>query len=233
MKNKICFMILGLLSFWSCSPSNDRESKKDKEILKISTTKLNDYNDSVNNEQEGLKNKVMKLDSSESLVKEDIFSYSSINRDQSQFRLNMENGYLQMKDTVKQRSDNLNWETIDKVNISFEKKYQLLTTLKPKYKDDGDIYAVNVFVVMNKSNGDIFYKEQDAKGWETISTANLKICDNCYSFFYGFNINFFEYAVATNDRTNEVFNLIGHDGEITGRQSWIWEKGKCKEADWH
>jgi len=176
-------MILGLLSFWSCSPSNDRESKKDKEILKISTTKLNDYNDSVNNEQEGLKNKVLKLDSSESLVKEDIFSYSSINRDQSQFRLNMENGYLQMKDTVKQRSDNLNWETIDKVNISFEKKYQLLTTLKPKYKDDGDIYAVNVFVVMNKSNGDIFYKEQDAKGWETISTANLKICDNCYSFF--------------------------------------------------
>jgi len=226
-------MILGLLSIWSCSPSNDRESEKDKEIIKISTTKLNDSNDSVNNEQEVLKNKVLKLDSSESLDKEDIFSYSSINKNQSKFRLNMENGYLQIKDTVKQRSDNLNWETIDTVNISFEKKHQLLTMLKPKYKDDDEFYTVNVFVVMNKSNGDILYKEQDAKEWKNIPTKNLKICDNCYSFDYSYNINFFEFAEATNDNTNEVFNLIGHNGEITGRLSWIWEKGKCKEADWH
>ena len=47
-----------------------------------------------------------------------------------------------------------------------------------------------------------------------------------------YNINFFEFSEATNDSTNEVFNLIGHNGEITRRQSWIWEKGKCKEADW-
>ena len=231
MNSKLCFLILGLLLICSCTPSDDRESEKKKEIIEISDTKLNDSNDSRNNEQEGLKNNDLKLDSSKSLVKEIIFSYSSINEDQ--FRLNMENGHIEMKVADKQSSDHLNWKTIDKVNISFEKRYQLFTLLKPKYNDQSDIYAVNLFVVINKSNGEIFYKDEDAKEWKNIPTKNLKICDNCYSFDYGYNINFFEFAEATNDSTNEVFNLIGHNGEITGRQSWIWEKGKCKEADWN
>lgn len=226
MNSKLCFLILGLLLIWSCTPSDDRELWKEKEIIEISDTKLNFSNDSLNNEQ-----KDMKLDSSESLGKEIMFSYSSINEDQ--FRLNMGNGNIEMKSAEKHISGNLNWETIDKVKISFEKRYQLITLLKPKYNDEGDIYTVNLFVVINKSNGEIFYKEQDAKEWKNIPTKNLKPCDNCYSFDYGYNINFFEFAEATNDNTNEVFNLIGHNGEITRRQSWIWEKGKCKEADWN
>jgi len=36
---------------------------------------------------------------------------------------------------------------------------------------------------------------------------------------------------ATNDSTGAIFNLIGHNGEITKRESWIWEKGRCKEND--
>ncbi len=230
MNSKLCFLILGLLLIWSCTPSNDRESEKEKEIIEISDSKLNDSNDSLNNEQEDLKNKDLELDSSESLVKKIMFSYSSINEDQ--FRLNMENGHIEIKVVNKHSSGHLSWETIDKVNISFEKRYQLCTLLKPKYNDEGDIYTVNLFVVINKSNGDIFYKEQDSKEWKNISTKNLEICDNCYSFDYRYNINFFEFSEATNDSTNEVFNLIGHKGEITRRQSWIWEKGKCKEADW-
>ena len=231
MNSKLCFLILGLLLIWSCTPSNDRESEKEKKIIEISNTKLNDSNDSLNNKQEDLKNKDLKLDSSKSLIKEPLFSYSSINNDH--FRLNLQNGHIEMNVSGKQNQDHLNWDTIDTVNISFEKRYQLFTLLKPKYNDDEEFDPVNLFVVINKSNGEIFYKEQAAKEWKNIPTKNLKICDNCYSFDYRYNINFFEFAEATNDSTNEVFNLIGHNGEITGRQSWIWEKGRCKEDDWN
>ena len=159
------------------------------------------------------------------------FSYSSIGKDQ--FRLNMENGHIQMKDMNTQKSSHFIWETFDNVNISYKQSYQLCALLKPKYNDDGYIITENLFVVINKSNGEVFYKDQDAKQWKFIPTKNLKVCNNCYSFDFRYNINFFEVLEAINDSTGEIFNLIGHNGEITGRQSWIWEKGRCKEDDWN
>ena len=159
------------------------------------------------------------------------FSYSSIQKDQ--FRLNMENGDIQMKVMNTQKSSHFTWETFDNVNISYKQSYQLCALLKPVYNDDNAIDTINLFVVINKSNGEVFYKDQDDKQWKFIPTKNLKVCNNCYSFDFRYNINFFEVLEAINDRTGEIFNLIGHNGEITGRQSWIWEKGRCKEDDWN
>ena len=185
----------------------------------------------------------LKLDSRPTISKEDVFSYSSIGEDK--FRLNMENGHIQkMKMINTNNKINLTWETIEKVNISFNQSYQLCAALKPKYDDEGHIYSINLYVVINKSNGEIFYKDQDSKEWEFIPTKNLKECHKCYSFNFRYNINFFEVLEATNDDTNEIFNLIGNGVDIvnsiasrginfTERESWVWQEGRCKEDDWN
>ena len=57
-------------------------------------------------------------------------------------------------------------------------------------------------------------------------------------------VNFFEVLEATNDNTNEIFNLIGNGVDIvnsianrsidfTARESWVWQEGRCKEDDWN
>ena len=170
------------------------------------------------------------------------FSYSSIQKDQ--FRLNMENGDIQMKVMNTQKSSHFTWETFDNVNISYKQSYQLCALLKPVYNDDNAIDTINLFVVINKSNGEVFYKDQDDKQWKFIPTKNLKVCNNCYSFDFRYNINFFEVLEATNDNTNEIFNLIGNGVDIvnsianrsidfTARESWVWQEGRCKEDDWN
>lgn len=63
----------------------------------------------------------------------------------------------------------------------------------------------------------------------------------CYHFDFRYNINFFEVLEATNDDTNEIFNLIGHGvdivnmigGDINKREEWVWQEGRCKEDDWN
>ena len=189
------------------------------------------------------KNIDLKLNSKLKIVNEDVFSYSSIGKDK--FRLNLENGHIQkMKMINTNNKINLSWKTIEKVNISFNQSYQLCTVLKPKYDDEGDFYSINLYVVINKSNGEIFYKDQEAKEWKFIQTKNLKECNKCYSFNFRYNINFFEVLEATNDNTNEIFNLIGNGVDIvnliasrsidfTARESWVWQEGRCKEDDWN
>tara|TARA_B100002052_G_C15876409_1_gene597233 strand:+ start:2141 stop:2821 length:681 start_codon:yes stop_codon:yes gene_type:complete len=194
------------------------------------------------------KNIELKLGSTLKIVEKDVFSYSSIGKDK--FRLNMENGHIQ-KIKISENTNNkinLSWETIEKVNISFNQSYQLSTLLKPRHDNEGNIDTINLFVVINKSNGEIFYKDQGAKEWKFIPTKNLKECNSCYSFNFRYNINFFEVLEATNDNTNEIFNLIGHGvdivnsiyemfgrygGDINKREAWLWQEGRCKEDDWN
>lgn len=186
------------------------------------------------------KNIELKLVSKIKIVNEGIFSYSSIGKDR--FRLNMENGHIQkMKMINTNNKIDLSWETFEKVNISFNQSYQLFSLLKPRYDDKGDFYSINLFVVINKSNGEVFYKDQEAKEWKFIPTKNLEACNNCYNFDFRYNINFFEVLEATNDDTNEIFNLIGHGvdivnmigGDINKREEWVWQEGRCKEDDWN
>lgn len=186
------------------------------------------------------KNIELKLVSIIKIVNEGIFSYSSIGKDR--FRLNMENGHIQkMKMINTNNKIDLSWETFEKVNISFNQSYQLFSLLKPRYDDKGDFYSINLFVVINKSNGEVFYKDQEAKEWKFIPTKNLEACNNCYNFDFRYNINFFEVLEATNDDTNEIFNLIGHGvdivnmigGDINKREEWVWQEGRCKEDDWN
>ena len=154
----------------------------------------------------------------------------------------MENGHIQkMKMINTNNKIDLSWETFEKVNISFNQSYQLFSLLKPRYDDKGDFYSINLFVVINKSNGEVFYKDQEAKEWKFIPTKNLEACNNCYNFDFRYNINFFEVLEATNDDTNEIFNLIGHGvdivnmigGDINKREEWVWQEGRCKEDDWN
>ncbi len=226
MNSKLYFLILSLLLIWGCAPSKVKESVKDIAIIKIDNTKLNDTKESLNNEQDNLKNKDLKLDSSIILPEEIRFSYSSIGKDQ--FRLDLENGHIQKKVINTQKSGHFIWETFDNVNISYKQSYQLCALLKPKYDDNCEPCPINLFVLINKSNGEVFYKDQDAKQWKFIPTKNLKVCNNCYSFDFRYNINSFEVLEAINDNTGEIFNLIGHKAIIPKRQSWIWEKGEKK-----
>ena len=220
-------IIFGLYAFTSCDIAFSENPKTNPSyidsVIDVSTTESTST-------LEEIKSKELKLDSSKQLYKDSIFSYSKLN--ENQVRLNLENGLIEMRKADSLNAGELNWETVDEVDLTPEKGYQLCVLQKPYFNDEDDFATVNLFVVINRSNGDIMYKEQNVKEWKIIPTKNLKPCDNCYSFEYKYNINFFEFAEATNDSTNEVFNLIGHNGEITGRKSWIWEKGKCKEADW-
>ena len=56
MNSKLYFLILSLLLIWGCAPSKVKESVKDIAIIKIDNTKLNDTKESINNEQDNLKN---------------------------------------------------------------------------------------------------------------------------------------------------------------------------------
>ena len=215
IKNIFWLLILCLVSVTGCSPSQEIELDTN-EILLDGTLNVEDS--------------LPKIEITNTEVVDNI-EYSNAVCDDRQYRLNLINGNIETPKGILSDSVEMQWEIIDSAEINANQSYQLCVALSPVYDDDGAIFTIVLFLVIDKSSGDILYKRENDEKWKLIQTKNLETCNNCYSFNFSYNINMFEVFEATNDSTGAIFNLIGHNGEITKRESWIWEKGRCKEND--